>query len=314
MPARRFRLVLVALTFALLGPAPALSPRAASADSARVTGEGAVLLAQRTRPRSKKKRSKATEPAAPASEAEPSADPTKDDKPEAVGDPAAPPPDSKGAGRVEAAPPSTAPASPGVPTPSAAESTTPEIASSSELVDVDTLRQEYLKLRDELFTSRARASTISSQLYSTRVSIRFAFASGRHYGVNKATVRLDGATVYEDSDGAVAADDAVRFEGYVAPGRHTLTFRIEVTGKDDDRFTSTNEAQVTLQAVAGKDLVVVAKAKDGGDIAYQWKRGEKGNYGLGLDISVKTQKRAAPKTASTRAAGAELASASGARP
>lgn len=312
MPARRFRLVLVALTFALLGPVPALSPSAASADSARITGEGSLLLAQRTRPRSKKKRTKVTEPAVPASEAEPSADPATDEKADAVGEPATP--DSKGGGRVEAAPASTAPASPSGPAPTAAESTTPEIASSSELVDVDTLRQEYLKLRDELFTSRARASTISSQLYSTRVSIRFAFASGRHYGVNKATVRLDGATVYEDTDGAVAADDAVRFEGYVAPGRHTLTFRIEVTGKDDDRFTSANEAQVTLQAVAGKDLVVVAKAKDGGDIAYQWKRGEKGNYGLGLDISVKTQKRAAPKTASTRAASPALASASGARP
>lgn len=338
MPARRFRLVLVALTFALLGLTPVLGSGLgsgiASADSARVSAEG-TLVAQRTRPRAKKKRGKAaTEPAA----SEPSADgkngkDSKDgaDSAGAVGadgavgkdsqalkpDPAAKPPepapDGK-AGKVEAAAPSTAPASPGGPAPTTTESTTPEVASSAELVDVDTLRQEYLKLRDELFTSRARASTISSQLYSTRVSIRFAFGSGRHYGVNKATVRLDGATVYEDTDGAVAADDAVRFEGYVAPGRHTLTFRIEVTGKDDDRFTSANEAQVTLQAVAGKDLVVTAKAKDGGDIAYQWKRGEKGSYGLGMDISVKAQKRAAPKTASARAAGASVAAATGARP
>ena len=159
---------------------------------------------------------------------------------------------------------------------------------------MDALRQEYLQLRDELFKSRARASTISSQLYSTKVTLRFAFASGRHYGVNKASIRLDGASVFDDTEGAVASDDAIRFEGYVAPGRHVLTFRIEVTGKDDDRFTSAHEAQVTLQAVAGKDLLVLAKAKDGGDIAYAWKRGEKGTYGLAMDISVKAQKRKAP--------------------
>lgn len=309
MPARRFRLVLVALALALLGPAPALGPSAASADSTSAASADRTLLAQRSRPRSKKKRSKATEPPAPASETEP----RSDAKPGPESEAAAPDADAepKADGKVD---PSTAPATPAGPAPTVSESTTPEVASSAELVDVDTLRQEYLKLRDELFTSRARASTLSSQLYSTRVSIRFAFASGRHYGVNKATVRLDGATVFEDTDGAVAADDAVRFEGYVAPGRHTVTFRIEVTGKDDDRFTSAHEAQVTLQAVAGKDLAVAAKAKDGGDIAYQWKRGEKGSYGLGMDISVKAQKRAAAKTASTRSAGPHVAAAGGARP
>lgn len=312
MPARRFRLVLVALAFALLGPLPVQGQATASASAPHTQPATGTLVAQRSRPRTKKKRAKAAEPAAaPTSEAEPK--PTPDGDAKTSGDPPAsePAPDGK---TDASAGPMTAPATPASAPPTAAESTTPEVASSAELIDVDTLRQEYLKLRDELFTSRARASTLSSQLYSTRVSIRFSFASGRHYGVNKATVRLDGATIFEDTDGAVAADDAVRFEGYVAPGRHTLTFRIEVTGKDDDRFTSAHEAQVTLQAVAGKDLVIAAKAKDGGDIAYQWKRGEKGSYGLGMDISVKTQKRAAPKTASTGAAGGRVAAASGAPP
>jgi hypothetical protein len=195
--------------------------------------------------------------------------------------------------------PPTTPATPATPTttaPAAAESTTPALAPSSELVDVDVLRREYLQLRDELFRSRARASTLSSQLYSTKMTIRFAFTSGRYYGVNKATIRLDGASVFDDAEGSIANDDAVRFEGYVAPGRHLLTFRLETTGKDDDRFTSSHEAQIALQAVAGKDLIVAAKAKDGGDIAYAWKRGEKGTYGLGIDIAVKTQKREAVKT------------------
>ena len=85
----------------------------------------------------------------------------------------------------------------------------------------------------------------------------------------------------------------MRFDGYVAPGRHLLTFRVEATGKDDDTFTSVTETQIVVKAVAGKDLVVAAKAHDGGDIAYEWKRKERGSYGLGIDVAVKTTPRAA---------------------
>jgi len=160
--------------------------------------------------------------------------------------------------------------------------------------DVDSLRQEYLSLRDELFRSRARANAVASALYSTRIQIRFTWASGRYYGVSKAQVRLDGATVYEDAGGAIAGDDGVRFDGYVAPGRHLVTFHVEAAGKDDDSFTSSTESQVVVKAVANKDLVVAAKAHDSGDIAYAWKKSERGSYGLGIDVAVKAAVPVAP--------------------
>jgi hypothetical protein len=34
-------------------------------------------------------------------------------------------------------------------------------------------------------------------------------------------------------------------------------------------------------------LIVAAKAHDSGDIAYAWKKAERGSYGLGIDVSVK---------------------------
>jgi hypothetical protein len=159
--------------------------------------------------------------------------------------------------------------------------------------DVDTLRQEYLSLRDELFRSRARANAVASQLYSTRIQIRLTYTTGRYYSPVKSSVRLDGAVVYEDAKGSIAEDDGLRFDGYVAPGRHLVTFRVEAVGKDDDTFASVTESQITVKAVADKDLVVAAKAKDGGDIAYEWKKKEKGSYGLAIDVAVKTQPRGA---------------------
>ncbi len=157
--------------------------------------------------------------------------------------------------------------------------------------DVDTLRQEYLSLRDELFKSRARANAVASQLYSTRIQIKLTYTSARYYNPAKATIRLDGASVYENATGAIGGDDGIRFEGFVAPGKHLITFRVEASGKDDDTFTSVTENQIVVKAVAGKDLIVSAKAKDGGNIAYEWKKSEKGSYGLGLDVSVKTVAR-----------------------
>src|SRR5262245_5897751 len=124
------------------------------------------------------------------------------------------------------------------------------------------------------------------------MQIRMTYTSGRYYTPVKSSIRLDGAVVYEDSKGSISADDGLRFDGYVAPGRHLVTFRVEAVGKDDDTFSSVTESQITVKAVADKDLVVAAKAKDGGDIAYEWKKKEKGSYGLAIDVAVKTQPRA----------------------
>jgi len=171
---------------------------------------------------------------------------------------------------------------------SAARSDEPKPAADAQ--DVDSLRQEYLSLRDELFKSRARANAVASQLYSTRVQVKLTYTTGRYYNPAKSSIRLDGASVYEDASGAIGGDDGVRFDGYIAPGRHLITFHVEATGKDDDSFTSTTESQIVVKAVAGKDLLVAARARDSGDIAYEWKRSEHGSYGLGIDVAVKTAK------------------------
>ena len=202
-----------------------------------------------------------------------------------------------GSGSAAQLAPSTTPATP-APAAGSAAAPPPEVKAEPTPEtgpDVDSLRAEYLSLRDELFKSRARANAVASQLYSTRITIKFTWTSGRYYGVSKASVRLDGATVYEDAGGAIANDDGVRFDGYVAPGRHLVTFHVEATGKDDDSFTSSTESQIVVKAVAQKDLAVTAKAHDNGDIAYQWKRGEHGSYGLGIDVGVKSVVQAGAK-------------------
>ncbi len=158
--------------------------------------------------------------------------------------------------------------------------------------DVDALRQEYLKLRDELFQSRARAAAVASAVFSSKVTIQLAYTAGRFYAVDRASIRLDGASVYDDTEGAITEDDATRFEGWIAPGRHVVAIRVEATGKDDQRFSSATEATFVVEAVAGKDLLITARAKDGGDIPYEWSRGEHGSYQLLISADVKAVARA----------------------
>ena len=222
---------------------------------------------------------------APATSAAPAA-PRKPRKPAKPAPPPAP---------VE--PPAPDPVVAPPPTPAAPEPAKPpepEPAKPAEGADVDSLRQEYLALRDELFKSRARANAVASQLYSTRVQIKLTYTTARYYTPARSSIRLDGASVYEDAGGAIGGDDGIRFDGYIAPGRHLITFHVEATGKDDDSFTSTTESQIVVKAVAGKNLVVSAKARDSGDIAYEWKRSEHGSYGLGIDVAVSTAKPADP--------------------
>lgn len=166
------------------------------------------------------------------------------------------------------------------------------VAPDEEILDINALRQEYLRLRDQLFRSRARAAAVASTLYSTKLKVELAYESGRHYTVTRASIRLDGANIFDDTSGAIANDRNPRFEGFVAPGRHVLSFRIEATGKDDERFTTVTENTVVIQAPNGKDVEVSARAKDDGDIAYAWQREEKGSFALRLDIKVRSIKRA----------------------
>ncbi len=251
-----------------------------------------ALAAPRSKAK-KKKRAKTTvtQPAEPSSEPADTPDESETTPGSSAAPSAVPAP---GAGSGSAPVPSpTAPATPATPSaPQPGEPAEPSPAPAVGAREVDALRQEYLSLRDELFTSRARATAVAGQLYTSRVQIKLTYTSARFYNPAKAVIRLDGATVWEDASGKIGGDDAIRFDGFVAPGRHLVTFRVEATGKDDEAFSSVTESQIVVQAVAGKDLVVAAKARDSGDIAYAWKRGERGTYGLGLEAVVKTVPRA----------------------
>jgi len=178
--------------------------------------------------------------------------------------------------------------------PEAAEAADAEAADADAGTSLDSLRKEYLRLRDKLFRSRARAAAVGDALYSTKLSIYLHWGSARFYNISRATIRLDGSNIFDDAQGTIASDEAPRFEGFVAPGRHVISVRLETEGKEDDRFTSTIESSFTIQAPGGKNVKIDVRAKDDGNIPYQWKKNETGSYKLRLDAKISTKDRKKP--------------------
>lgn len=212
---------------------------------------------------------------------EPKPDEPKPDEPKPDEPPAKPEPRPDDKSKADAKPDEPAPAAP---------------ITDSDAADIDALRKEYDGIREKLFTSRARAAAVGDALYSTRVEVHLRYGSGRFFSVKRATIRLDGANVFDDSAGAIAdgtSGDATRFEGFVAPGKHVMTIRIEAQSKDDDRVVSATEDTFSFDAPQDRDVIVTAKADDGGDMGWSWKRKQHGSYRLHLDIGIDAKKPAA---------------------
>lgn len=173
----------------------------------------------------------------------------------------------------------------------------PPAAAEAEAVDLEALRKEYEELREQLFTSRARAAAVGDALYSSRLRVHLKYGSGRFFAVKRATIRLDGANVFDDTAGVIAENDTARFEGFVAPGRHLVTIRLEAVSRDDERVATVTEDSFTIDAPAKKLLVLKARAADDGDLGWTWKRKGKGAYKLRLDVSVESKE---PEDAAAR--------------
>jgi len=208
-------------------------------------------------------RRKRKKPPPPAPSPSPSPEPEPTPEPEA-----SPPP---------APSPSAAPA----PSPEPEASPTPEPGAGDKGIDVDALRREADAVRDELFRSRAKVRTITSSLYSSKISVDLKYGAGRFFTLRRLIIKLDGARIFDDPEGLAKAAGPL-FEGFLAPGRHTLSFRVEATSKDDETFTYITEDTFAFEAKAGKLSRVSASMDEDGSIA-------DGTYDVRLKVKVSPQ-------------------------
>ena len=193
--------------------------------------------------------------------------------------PAPPPPAPVEPSPVEAAPapPPAAPAPAPTPPP-------PPSSERGPKIDLESLNTEYLAIRDELFRSRAKVELLGAALFKTRMVANFQYKAQRAWPLKRVTLRLDDQPVYA-ADAPTAEEPLKIYEGFTAPGRHTLAIRVECGATGESRLGYTTESSFTFDAADGKLAkigFVVDEVGDGPQKLAKKKAGE-------LDVRVRAE-------------------------
>jgi len=104
----------------------------------------------------------------------------------------------------------------------------PPAAPAQPPVDLEKLRADYDRLREELFRARARAQIVAEATYPSRLSATLRWKGGADQLIRHAQIRLDGGEVWDSGDKPVTDDLITVAERGIKPGPHALTVRLEV--------------------------------------------------------------------------------------
>jgi len=222
----------------------------------------AVALARPAKRRAARRAPAAAAPAptpddAPSEAATPDAPAAHDDQPAA-----APPADDAPAAKPaapsnEQAPPPAASAPPPPPGPS---------------VDLQKLRADYDRLRDDLFRARSRAQIVEDGLYDARLGASLHWKAAPDYVIHHAEVRLDGGTIWDSGDRPVTDDKLTIADRPCKPGPHALTLRLDIRpgtkkkGKDTDGLGYTSEQTFAIVVPEGKRTTVELTGDEDGSL------------------------------------------------
>jgi hypothetical protein len=150
------------------------------------------------------------------------------------------------------------------------ESPPPAPASSSPggAPDLEKLRADYDRLRDDLFRSRARAQIVEDGLYKSKLSAAFRWKGAPGALVHHATLRLDGGEIWDSGDKPVTDDLITVAERGVKPGPHALTLHLEIRpgkkSKDSDKLGYSSEHTFAIMVPDGlRTHVAITGDEDG---------------------------------------------------
>jgi hypothetical protein len=104
----------------------------------------------------------------------------------------------------------------------------PPPASGPSAAELDKLRADYDRLREELFRARARAQIVAEATYPSKLSATLRWKGGAGQLIRHAQIRLDGGEVWDSGDKPVTDELINVAERGVKPGPHALTVRLEV--------------------------------------------------------------------------------------
>jgi hypothetical protein len=195
----------------------------------------------------------------PSDTAAPDSPAAPDDKPMAATPTPDAEPTTKSATATDSA--ESTPPPPSAPTPPPAPS-----------IDLEKLRADYDRLRDDLYRARSRAQLVQEGLYDARLGALLHWKAAPDYVIHHAEVRLDGGTIWDSGAGPVTDDKLTIADRPCKPGPHALTLRLEVRpgtkkkGKDTDGLGYTTEETFAIVVPDGKRTTVELTADEDGSL------------------------------------------------
>ncbi|HEX4459507.1 MAG TPA: hypothetical protein VIA18_16115 [Polyangia bacterium] len=189
-----------------------------------------------------------------------------------------PPAAADNAAAVENATPATPPPAPPPP---------PEASGKSSPVDLEALASEYNQLRDELFRSRAKAHLIGDALFKTKITSSFVYKAQRAWPIKKVTLKIDDQPVFT-ADSPATGDPLKLYDGFAAPGRHTLSLKVECGATGEDRVGYGAEGSFVIDATEKKETRVSFTVDESGDGPTKIAKHKEGIFDVRVKADVET--------------------------
>jgi hypothetical protein len=194
-----------------------------------------------------------------------------------------------------AAEPTPAPAesapTPPTPPPPPAPMTTPEpSAGGKAALDLEALNNEYNQLRDELFRSRAKAHLIGDALFKTKVVATFQYKAQRAWPIKKVTLKIDDQPVFT-ADSPSTQDPLKLYDGFAAPGKHTLALRVECGATGEERVAYGAEGVFVVDVAENKQTNVGFVVDESGDGPSKLAKKREGTFDVRVKAELETVER-----------------------
>jgi len=157
-------------------------------------------------------------------------------------------------------------------------------------VDLDTLNNEYNQLRDELFRSRAKAHLLGDALFKTKIVATFQYKAQRAWPIKKVTLKIDDQPVFT-ADSPATQDPLKLYDGFAAPGRHTLAVRIECGATGEDRVAYGAEGTFVVDVAENKQSNVAFVVDETGDGPTKIAKKREGTFDVRVRADLETVER-----------------------
>jgi hypothetical protein len=200
------------------------------------------------------------------------------------------PPADAGSVTTPPAAESTPPPAPTPAPPPPAPMTTPEPSAQKANVDLDALNREYNQLRDDLFRSRAKAHLLGDALFKTKIVATFQYKAQRAWPIKKVTLKIDDQPVFT-ADSPATQDPLKLYDGFAAPGKHTLAVRVECGATGEDRVAYGAEGTFVVDVAENKQSNVAFVVDETGDGPTKIAKKREGTFDVRVRADLETVER-----------------------